>query len=123
MFFTRYLTESVGVSGNQRAQAELPGAPSVRVSNSPAGLLKSLFDHVESVRGLEPGFDLCRPAGRGQPHHRTPGHAVGEDAAAAASAQLDRKHSRVSTHTHTQSQQQLISDASPRLQKEPCILC
>lgn len=42
----------------------------------PAGLVKSLFHHAESVRGLQPDFDLCGPASWGQPHHRTPGHTV-----------------------------------------------
>lgn len=68
----------------------------------PAGLVKGLFDNPESFRGLQPDFDLCCPASRGQPHHRTPGHTVSQNPAAAAPTELYRKDKRVSRRTHSQ---------------------
>ena len=54
----------------------------------PAGAVEHLLGGLEPLRTLQPGFDLGRLAGGGQPDHRTPGHAVSQDTTAGTAAQL-----------------------------------
>lgn len=54
----------------------------------PAGVIESLFDRLKTVGALQPGLDLGSLAGRGQLHHRSPSHAVCQDATACSASQL-----------------------------------
>lgn len=87
---------------------------------SPAGAVKSLFDHSEAIQSLQPGFDLGGPAGGGQPHHRAPGHAVGQDPAAAAPAQL---HGKATGFSATKGRLKSYLLKHLYIQRELCILC
>lgn len=54
----------------------------------PACVIESLFDSLKTVGALQPVLDLSSLAGRGQPHHRSSSHAVGQDAAVGSTSQL-----------------------------------
>lgn len=55
----------------------------------PACVIESLFDSLKTVSALQPGLDLSSLAGRGQPHHRSSSHAVGQDATVGSTSQLE----------------------------------
>lgn len=91
------------------------------VSLWPAGVVKDTFDHTESLRGLQPDFDLCSPARWRQPHHGTAGHTVSQNSAAATPTQLngDWDKSQHKTSTHFEPQLMLKSSALTKMALHP----
>lgn len=70
------------------AQTLNPRHVRVSVSILPAGVVKGVFDDLKAVRALQPGLDLRSMAGRGQPHHGSSRHAVGQDTTVGSASQL-----------------------------------